>query len=73
MNGNKPNLKKNTSGFHVRNGPSFSPHHTNHFVVSRSGVNEKNKRGPIRGHCRLCGDASGFFLSHLATLTPLHD
>ena len=33
----------------------------------------KKKRGLIRGHCRLCGDASGFFLSHLATLTARHD
>lgn len=71
MNGNKPNLKNTHLDF--MKWTVFSPHHTNHFVVSRSGVNEKNKWGPIRGHCRLCGDASGFFLSHLATLTPLHD
>ena len=67
----KTNLKK-TSGVHVRNGPSFPLSHQLLCCVPEWG-RWKKKRGLVRGHCRLCGDASGFFLSRLATLKARHD
>ena len=56
----KPNLKKTHLDF--MKWTVFSPHHTNHFVVSRRGVDEKNNEALFVGIVGCVVMRLGFFL-----------